>query len=51
MPVEKIEVSGGRGNLIASMSHDSRIKFWDIGYFEDMEYKKVKPPTIHVSIF
>ena len=49
MPVEKIEASGGQGNLIASLSHDSKVKFWDIGYFEDMVYKKTVKPFIDVS--
>ena len=49
MPVEKIEASGGQGNLIASLSHDNRVKFWDIGYMEDMEYKSTTKPKTSVS--
>jgi WD40 repeat protein len=43
MPIEKMDVSG-QGNLVASTSHDNRVKFWDISYLQDMDYvKKMKP--------
>ena len=32
------------GGLIASISHDECIKFWNIQYFEEMDYDKTKKP-------
>jgi len=42
-PIEKLDVSGS-GDIIASISHDQRVKFWNISYLETMEYKKTKKP-------
>lgn len=32
-PIEKLDVSR-KGDLIASTSHDQKIRFWNIGYLE-----------------
>ena len=42
-PVERLDVSAS-GELVASMSHDSKIKFWNISYLENMNYDKTKKP-------
>jgi len=42
-PIERLDVSAG-GELVASVSHDSKIKFWNISYLEDMEYNKTRKP-------
>jgi len=44
-PVEKVDVSA-EGDLIASISHDQRVKFWNIKYLEQMDYKKTKKPFL-----
>ena len=44
-PIEKLDVSGS-GDIIASISHDQRVKFWNISYLETMEYKKTKKPYL-----
>ena len=41
--IERLDVSAG-GELVASVSHDSKIKFWNISYLEDMEYNKTRKP-------
>lgn len=35
-PVEQMDISGN-GELLASISHDSKIKFWNIKYLEDVK--------------
>ena len=42
-PIERLDVSAG-GEIVASISHDSKIKFWNISYLEDMEYNKTRKP-------
>ena len=44
-PIEKLDVSGS-GDIIASTSHDQRVKFWNIAYLEKMEYQKTKKPYL-----
>ena len=44
-PIEKLDVSRS-GDIIASTSHDQRIKFWNISYLEKMEYKKTRKPYL-----
>jgi len=45
MPVEKMDVNG-EGDLIASIGHDNRVKFWNISYLEKMDYEKKRKPQI-----
>jgi len=45
LPIEKMDVSGS-GEMIASISHDNRVKFWNVTYLEDMDYNKTKKPGI-----
>ena len=42
-PIEKLDVSAA-GDIVASTSHDQRIKFWNISYLESMDYKKSRKP-------
>lgn len=35
-PIEQLDVSGN-GELLASISHDNTIKFWNIKYLEDIK--------------
>lgn len=44
-PVEKIDVSA-EGDLVATISHDQKVKFWNIKYLEDMDYKKTRKPFL-----
>ena len=44
-PIEKLDVCGS-GDIIASTSHDQRVKFWNISYLEKMEYQKTKKPYL-----
>ena len=44
-PVEKLDVSA-EGDMIASISHDQRVKFWNIKYLEQMDYKKTQKPFL-----
>jgi len=44
-PVEKLDVNT-TGELVASISHDNRVKFWNVAYLEEMDYDKTKKPTI-----
>lgn len=48
-PIEKLDVSGS-GNVIASTSHDQRIKFWNISYLEQMDYEKTRKPYLQPKI-
>jgi len=42
-PIEKLDVSA-EGDTVASISHDQRVKFWNIKYLEQMDYKKTQKP-------
>ena len=42
-PIEKLDVSAS-GDIVASTSHDQRVKFWNIAYLEKMEYQKTQKP-------
>jgi len=44
-PVEKMDVNT-TGEVVASASHDNRVKFWNVGYLEEMDYEKTKKPTV-----
>jgi len=44
-PVEKIDVNTS-GEIIASVSHDNRVKFWNVTYLEEMDYNRQKKPGI-----
>merc|ERR1712198_65601 len=44
-PVEKLDVNT-TGELVASISHDNRVKFWNVAYLEEMDYNKTKKPGI-----
>lgn len=44
-PVEKLDVNTS-GELIASISHDNRVKFWNVRYLEEMDYNKTKKPGV-----
>jgi len=44
-PVEKLDVNT-TGELVASISHDNRVKFWNVAYLEEMDYDKTKKPLI-----
>eukprot|EP00088_Acartia_fossae_P043225 TRINITY_DN4550_c0_g1_i5.p1 TRINITY_DN4550_c0_g1~~TRINITY_DN4550_c0_g1_i5.p1 ORF type:complete len:490 (-),score=137.15 TRINITY_DN4550_c0_g1_i5:1909-3378(-) len=48
MPVEKIDVNAD-GDVIASVGHDNRVKFWNIGYLEKMDYEKKRKPIVQKS--
>lgn len=41
--VDRIDISAS-GNILASISQDSKVKFWDIGFLEEMDYNKTKKP-------
>jgi len=45
MPIEKMDVSGA-GDIIASIGHDNRVKFWNISYLEKMEYERKRKPLV-----
>ena len=44
-PVEKLDVSA-EGDIVASISHDQKVKFWSIKYLEEMDYKKTRKPYL-----
>ena len=44
-PIERLDVSHD-GALIASISHDECVKFWNISYLESMDYNKTKKPFL-----
>jgi len=44
-PVEKLDVNT-TGELVGSISHDNRVKFWNVAYLEEMDYDKTKKPLI-----
>ena len=44
-PVEQIRLSPGR-NLLASCSHDQKIKFWDVSHFQQMSGNEDKVKTV-----
>lgn len=44
-PIEKLDVNT-TGELVGSISHDNRVKFWNVAYLEEMDYDKTKKPTI-----
>ena len=41
--IERLDVSAA-GDIVASVSHDAKIKFWNISYLENMEYNKTRKP-------
>jgi len=45
LPIERMDVSSS-GEFIASISHDNRVKFWNVSYLEEMDYNKTKKPGI-----
>ena len=45
LPVERMDVSNS-GEIIASISHDNRVKFWNVAYLEEMDYNKTKKPGV-----
>eukprot|EP00095_Tigriopus_kingsejongensis_P004957 maker-scaffold96_size378025-snap-gene-0.18 protein:Tk04957 transcript:maker-scaffold96_size378025-snap-gene-0.18-mRNA-1 annotation:"wd repeat-containing protein 55" len=42
-PIERLDVSAN-GEFVASVSHDQRVKFWNIAYLESIDYNKTKKP-------
>jgi WD40 repeat protein len=42
-PIERLDISES-GDHVASISHDHKIKFWNISYLENMDYDKTKKP-------
>jgi len=44
-PVERLDVNTS-GEIIASISHDNRVKFWNVAYLEEMDYEKTKKPGV-----
>ena len=48
LSVERLDVSYD-GELIASSSHDNCVKFWNIKYFEEMDYDKTKKPFLEAK--
>merc|ERR1712240_382353 len=45
LPIERMDVSSS-GEFIASISHDNRVKFWNVSYLEEMDYNKTKKPLV-----
>lgn len=45
MPVEKMDVSEA-GDIVASIGHDQRVKFWNIAYLEKIDYDKKRKPVV-----
>jgi len=41
--VERVDVSA-TGELVASISHDQKVKFWNISFLEEIDYLKSKKP-------
>jgi len=44
-PIERLDVNT-TGEIVASVSHDNRVKFWNVTYLEEMDYNKQKKPGI-----
>jgi len=44
-PIERLDVNT-TGEIVASISHDNRVKFWNVTYLEEMDYDKQKKPGI-----
>jgi len=44
-PIERLDVNT-TGELVASVSHDNRVRFWNVAYLEEMDYEKTKKPGI-----
>jgi len=42
-PVERLDVNTS-GEIVASASHDNKIKFWNVQYLEEMDYEKTRKP-------
>jgi len=42
-PVERLDVNTS-GEIVASVSHDNRVKFWNVQYLEEMDYDKTRKP-------
>jgi len=45
MPVEKMDVNEA-GDIVASIGHDRRVKFWNISYLEKIDYDKKRKPIV-----
>jgi len=45
LPVEILDVNTS-GELVASGSHDNRVKFWNVQYLEEMDYDKTRKPVL-----
>jgi len=43
LPVEILDVNT-TGEVVASASHDNRVKFWNVQYLEEMDYDKTRKP-------
>jgi len=44
-PIERLDVNT-TGEIVASISHDNRVKFWNVQYLEEMDYNKQRKPGI-----
>jgi len=44
-PIERLDVNT-TGEIVASVSHDNRVKFWNVTYLEEMDYNKQKKPGV-----
>jgi len=44
-PIERLDVNT-TGEMVASTSHDNRVKFWNVTYLEEMDYNKQKKPGV-----
>jgi len=44
-PIEKLDVNTN-GEIVASLSHDNRVKFWNVQYLEEMDYNKQRKPGV-----
>lgn len=52
LSVESLDISND-GQFIASCSHDQKIKFWNVKYFEDIQVdgkKKAKKAELHHNL-
>ena len=46
LPIEKLDISAD-GEIVASISHDQKVKFWNIAYLEQMDYDKTNKPFLN----
>merc|ERR1719320_1648461 len=42
----RLKLVNTTGELVASISHDNRVKFWNVAYLEEMDYDKTKKPLV-----